>query len=103
MYSILVEAIKEFSPKKELPDLFTRALAVDTYDPARYRDIFNYLRSTATGLSDRYHAPTRAQTVIDLARALPIRQMPDIILQVVESERHTAQNFPVLFPAFDAR
>jgi len=41
--------------------------------------------------------------VIDLARALPIRQMPDIILQVVESERHTAQNFPVLFPAFDAR
>lgn len=88
---------------KELPDLFTRALAVDPYDPARYRDIFNYLRSAATGLSDRYHAPTRAQTVIDLARALPDRQMPEIILQVVESEKHTAQNFPVLFPAFDNR
>lgn len=88
---------------KELPSLFTRALAVDPYDPARYRDIYNYLQAAATGLSDRYQAPMRAMAVIDLARALPERPMPDIIRQVVESGTRTARNFPVLFPDFNTR
>lgn len=88
---------------KSLPEWFTRALAVDPYDPARYRDIYNYLQAAATGPSDRFQEPIRAIAVIDLARALPDRPMPDLILQAVESETHTARNFRVLFPAFDNR
>ncbi len=106
----LVEAHKKSPLKGEmatafarLPELFTRALAVDPYDPARYRDIYNYLFAAATGLSDRYLVPTQAHAVIDLARALPDRPMPQIITQVSDADDRIAQDFPVLFPATVAR
>lgn len=87
----------------KLPELFTRALAADPYDPARYRDIFNYLNVAATGLTDRYTVPIQSQAVIDLALALPDRPTPKIIAQVVESNARIADDFPILFPTFDPR
>ncbi|MBO6782069.1 MAG: hypothetical protein JJ899_02175 [Alphaproteobacteria bacterium] len=106
----LVEAHKK-SPLKgematafeQLPQLYERAFPVDPYDPARYRDIYNYLLAAATGLSDRYLVATRAHAVIDLARALPDRPMPEIILQVVQADARIAADFPALFPIFDRR
>lgn len=85
----------------QLPELFERALAADPYNPARYRDIYNYLFAAASSLADRYQVPTHAHAVIDLARALPDRAMPDIILQVVEHDQRLTRDFPVLFPTFD--
>ena len=84
----------------KLPELFTRSLAADPYDPARYRDIFNYLHAAATGLAERYTVPIQAQALIDLAQALPDRLMPRIITQIVEANDRIAGDYPLLFPVF---
>lgn len=84
-----------------LPQTFERALAADPYDPARYRDIFNFMYAAAANLEESYQARTQAQTVIDLAQVLPNRRTPAIISQIAAQNAQIAADFPILFPFTD--
>lgn len=88
---------------EKLPQTYERILSVDPYDPARYRDIFNYLYAAASSIPEHYQVRTSAQAVIDLAQALPNRRMPIIITQLNDSNERIAQDFSILLPVFDQR
>ncbi|MEQ8369044.1 MAG: hypothetical protein RIE31_00460 [Alphaproteobacteria bacterium] len=85
-----------------LPQTFLRIFTADPYNPARYRDFYNYLHAAVTETDDTYFVHPRSYAVIDLARALPDRRMPAIISSFTEQEARIAADFPLHFPAYGA-
>jgi len=81
------------------PQLFLETYCAEPYDPARYRDLFNYVQTMPKqDIQTNYTVMIELPAIIDLARALPRRRMPELITSLTRREDRIVQGFPALFP-----
>ncbi len=85
----------EFS---KIPQAFETAFEFDPYNPARYRELIEFLNAAVKNTSDEYLANVYTYPVIDLARSLPGVRFPSVVTRANDMEDRIARDFPILFP-----
>ena len=74
------------------PQLFLETYRAEPYDPARYRDLFNYVQTMPKqDIQTNYTVMIELPAIIDLARALPRRRMPELITSLTRREDRIVQ------------